>query len=103
MEKIKALVEEYGSIAIAVYFTIFGVVLAGFFFSIMWLSGSESGKGFGASLFAAWVATKVTQLPRIGATLALTPIIGMAIRKRRGTGPDGDSRKAENDKKGSEP
>ena len=83
MEKIKALFEEYGSLAFVIYFTIFGLVLAGFFFSIVWASGTESGAGLGGSLFLAWASTKVTQIPRIGATLALTPIIGMALRKRK--------------------
>jgi hypothetical protein len=87
MEKIKALFEEYGSLALVIYFTIFGLVLAGFFFSIVWVSGTESSTGLGGSLFAAWAATKVTQLPRIGATLALTPIIGVVLRKRRGGSP----------------
>jgi hypothetical protein len=85
MEKIKALFEEYGTLAFVIYFTIFGLVLVGFFFSIVWASGTESTTGFGGSLFLAWASTKVTQLPRIGATLALTPIIGAALRKRKGS------------------
>lgn len=83
-EKLKAIIEEYGTIAIATYFVIFALVLLGFFFAILWgfeVGGVTGGLGVGGALGAAWVATKVTQPARILATLALTPILGMALRR----------------------
>jgi hypothetical protein len=81
MEKFKQLMEEYGSIAIGVYLTIFVLVIGGFFVSFQWLSGTESAAGTGATLGAAWLATKGTQPLRIGATLALTPLVGGIFKR----------------------
>jgi hypothetical protein len=84
-EKLKALMAEYGRLAMMTYFAIFALVLTAFYLAIA--SGfhpSTSTEGMG-TLAAAWLATKLTQPLRIGATLALTPIIGLALKRVRGT------------------
>lgn len=88
-ERLKALLEEYGKIAIAVYFSIFLLVIAGFAIAIrlgIQIEGSTEptgGLGLAATLGAAWVAAKVTQPLRILATLLLTPIIGKIAQRMR--------------------
>ena len=48
------------------------------------------GLGFWAIIFASWVIAKATQVPRIAATLALTPI---AAKWWRGRGSDSETTK----------
>lgn len=85
-ERMKGLYDEYGKIAIAIYFAIFFLVIAGFAVAIQMgfkVEGADesSGLGLAATLGAAWVAAKVTQPLRILATLVLTPVVGKLIRK----------------------
>lgn len=72
--KLTRLVAEYGRVAIAVYFTLFfGVLIA----SYLAISAGWSPKGVAGNAgawTAAYVATKLTQPLRIGATLLLTPL-----------------------------
>lgn len=75
MEKLKALLAEYGSLAITIYFVIFGVVFAGFAIAISAGFEPEGAAGNAGTIGAAWLATKLTQPLRIGATLLLTPIV----------------------------
>jgi hypothetical protein len=84
-EKLKALIAEYGRLAIITYFTIFALVLSAFYLAIVsGVDPSGSAQSMG-TLGAAWLATKLTQPLRIGLTLVLTPIIGVAIKRIRGT------------------
>jgi hypothetical protein len=83
-EKMKALLAEYGQVAIATYFTLFVLTLAGFAIAIKLGFEPESAAGTAGVLGAAWVATKLTQPIRILATLALTPLVAAAVKKVRG-------------------
>jgi hypothetical protein len=85
-ERFSALLKEYGPVAFLVYFSIFFVCIAGFSVAIkaglaetlsqqfdVQLDGTG---GLAGTLFAAWAVTKVIQVPRIFATLVLTPLVG---------------------------
>jgi hypothetical protein len=85
-EKLVAFFDEFGSLAVVVYFSIFGLTLAGFFVAILWgvqAGGVSEGASTFASLVAAYGATKLTQPLRIGATLAVTPPIALLARRRK--------------------
>lgn len=71
----KTIVAEYGPIALAVYFTIFAVVLLGGWAAIHLGWRPQSVSGNVGALTAAYLATKATQPLRIAATLALTPLV----------------------------
>lgn len=83
MEKLKALLAEYGSLAITIYFIIFGAVLAGFAIAISAGFEVEGTAGTAGTIGAAWLATKLTQPLRIGATLLLTPIVAKLRPKKK--------------------
>ena len=85
-ERFSMLLKDYGFVAFGVYFGIFFLSILVFAVAIkaglgdslaqrfdVELSGAG---GLGATLFAAWVLTKAIQIPRILATLALTPVVG---------------------------
>ena len=72
--KYEALIAEYGAIAFTVYFSIFFLTLAGFFFAIQRGLEVDAAAGHVGTLGGAYAATKLTQPVRILATLALTPI-----------------------------
>jgi hypothetical protein len=77
---------EYGGLALWVYFSIFAIVLVGFALAIQLGFKGESTAATAGTWGAAWVATKLTQPLRIGATFVLTPLIGNLRRRfRRGT------------------
>jgi hypothetical protein len=86
-ERFTTLFNDYGSVAIGVYFTIFALSIA--VFAIALRTGLdlkalserlgvqlEGAGGTAGTLFAAWVLTKAIQVPRIFATLVLTPLVG---------------------------
>lgn len=74
--KLKQLLAEYGPVAAAIYFTLFFGVLVGSYLAIHAGWAPEGVAGNAGAWTAAYVATKLTQPLRIGATLALTPIVG---------------------------
>lgn len=89
-DKLKTFLEEHGPIALWVYFSIFGLVLLGFFLAARWgfeAGGASDSVGVWGALGAAYVATKATQPLRIGATFLLTPAVGVALRRRKKTLP----------------
>jgi hypothetical protein len=90
-ERLNALMTEYGSLALYVYFIIFAIVLVSFALAIQLGFKTDSTAGTAGTWGAAWVATKLTQPLRIGATLLLTPIIGNVRRRLRGGGPPPDA------------
>ncbi len=86
-ERFTALLRDYGPVAFGVYFSIFLLCIAVFAFAIQAGLDTQAlaGKlgieveGVGetaGTLFGAWVVTKAIQIPRIFATLVLTPMIG---------------------------
>lgn len=81
--KLKNLLAEYGRVAIWTYFSIFALVLTGFATAIALGASVESSEGGAGTLGAAWVATKLTQPLRIGATLLLTPLVATVVRRVR--------------------
>lgn len=86
-DRLEALLQKYGKLALIIYFTIFGLVLAGFAIAIRAGVQVESAAGEAGTLAAAWVATKLTQPLRIVATLVLTPIVGKVLDKFRKAPP----------------
>jgi hypothetical protein len=82
-EKLTALLAEYGKVAIYLYFAIFALVFAGFTIAIAAGVDVESAAGGAGLVGAAWLATKLTQPLRILATLALTPIVGKLLARRK--------------------
>jgi hypothetical protein len=83
-EKLKSLLAEYGNVALATYFAIFLLTLAGFYIAISLgfkTEGTASGLGV---LGAAYVATKLTTPLRIAGTLLATPLVAAVVRKVRG-------------------
>lgn len=82
--KLQALFAEYGAIAVGTYLSIFALTLAGFSAAIGF--GFEvEGMAAGAGTFgAAYLATKLTQPLRIGATLLMTPVVAGVWHRFRG-------------------
>jgi hypothetical protein len=87
-QRLEHLLKEYGKVAIATYFTIFGLVLAGFVVALQMGVQVEGAAKEGGLLVAAYVATKLTQPLRIGATLVLTPLVARLVRRGRPPPPD---------------
>ena len=77
----RELFEKYGPVAITTYFAIFFLTLFAFFWAIRMGWKTTSVTGTAGTLGAAYVATKLTQPLRIGATLLLTPLLA-ALRDR---------------------
>lgn len=80
-DRLEALLQKYGKVALVIYFSIFGLVLAGFAIAIRAGVQVESAAGEAGVLGAAWVATKLTQPLRILATVVLTPVVAK-LRER---------------------
>lgn len=85
--KLKQLLADYGPVAATIYFTLFFGILIGFYFAISAGWAPEGVAGNVGAWTAAYVATKLTQPLRIGATLVLTPIVGR-LWPRRGVKAD---------------
>lgn len=86
-ERFEALIAEYGKFVVSLYFGIFFLTWTGFAFAIQ--NGFEvesAGAGVG-TWAAAYVATKLTQPIRIGATLVLTPIVARLFGRRKPQSP----------------
>ena len=81
----RALLAEYGAVAVVVYFVIFFAALGGFWIAIRAGWRPAGAVGNVGTFAAAYVATKLTQPLRIGATLVLTPIVARLYERVRGT------------------
>jgi hypothetical protein len=81
MNKIQDLIEEYGKIALVVYLVLWGIVVLVTLAAIALGYTGEKVSGVWAMFVASWVMAKVTQIPRIAATVALTPLVAAKIRK----------------------
>jgi len=87
-ERLKALFADYGKIAIYTYFTLSILTIAGFAIAIGFGVGPTSASGVLGCIGAGWVAGKATMPLRILATLAITPLIAMLVRKRKKPDPE---------------
>jgi hypothetical protein len=88
---LKHILAEYGAVAVVVYLVIFTLVLFGFWAAIRLGWRSDAVGAHVGAFTAAYLATKVTQPLRIGATLLLTPAVARLyervvarVRPRRG-------------------
>lgn len=73
--RFERLLEEYGKVAIVTYLVLWVGTMA-FFYVAITLGFEIEGVAAGAGgLGASWLAAKVTQPLRIGATLVLTPLV----------------------------
>lgn len=79
--KFKQLLAEYGPVAVLIYFTLFFAVLVGFYAAIYVGWAPEGVAGNAGAWTAAYLATKLTQPLRIGATIVLTPLAGRLWRR----------------------
>ena len=75
---------EYGAVAVVVYFTIFFVVLFGFWAAFHFGWHPSSAAGTVGVWTAAYIATKLTQPVRIIATLAITPFVAKLYERVTG-------------------
>jgi len=94
-KRLEKLLAEYGKVALVTYLVLFGLVLFGFCVAIAFGIGIkvESATGGIGTLGAAYVATKLTQPLRIGATVVLTPIFARALAAMKRHGWCGRPRK----------
>jgi hypothetical protein len=81
MNKIQDLIEDYGKIALVIYLVLWASVLLVTLAAISLGYTGEKVSGVWAMIVATWVMAKVTQIPRIAATVALTPLVAAKIRK----------------------
>lgn len=80
--KLKQILAEYGPIAVAIYLTLFFAVLVGIYMAINAGWAPEGIAGNAGAWTAAYLATKLTQPLRIGATVLLTPIVGRLWQRK---------------------
>jgi hypothetical protein len=88
---VQNLLAEYGTVAVIVYFAIFFATLGGFWLAIRFGWRPSSAAGTVGTWAAAYIATKLTQPLRIGATLVITPVAAKLyerVRGRRGPAPN---------------
>ena len=81
---VQNLLAEYGTVAVVVYFTIFFATLFGFWLAISMGWRPSSAAGTAGTWAAAYIATKLTQPIRIGATLVITPFVAKLYERVRG-------------------
>lgn len=79
--------ERFGSVALGTYLAIFALTLFGFWVAIRMGFEPQSVTAGAGTLGAAWVATKLTQPVRIGATVVLTPIVATFLARFRRRDP----------------
>jgi hypothetical protein len=82
-QRLKDLLAEYGRIALFVYLVLFVLTLAGFYIALSAGFSVEGTAEAAGTLGAAYLATKATQLLRIGATIILTPAVAAVVHRFR--------------------
>lgn len=75
--------ERFGSVALGTYLTIFALTLVGFWVAIRMGFEPEGVTAGAGTVGAAYVATKLTQPLRIGATIVLTPLVAAVLARAR--------------------
>jgi hypothetical protein len=86
--KIQHLIDEYGKIALVIYLVLWAAVILGTFGAIAFGFTGEKVSGVWAMLLASWVIAKITQIPRVAATIALTPVVASWMRKQKDSPAD---------------
>ena len=76
--------QEYGAVGMVVYLVIWVLTVIGFYVAISAGIEIEGVVGESSTLFAAWVAAKVTQPLRIAIVLAVTPVVAALWHRVRG-------------------
>jgi hypothetical protein len=84
------LLAEFGTIALVTYLVIALVVFTGFVVAIRMGFQVESTAANAGTFGAAWIGLKLTQPIRIGATVALTPLVAWVARRGRAAEVDPD-------------
>ncbi len=74
-ERYQQMILQYGGVALAVWYTLFFIVLL----PSAYLAWSEGGLSVWAALGAGWVAAQPTKLVRIPLFLVITPIVARWI------------------------
>lgn len=87
LERLKTLIAEYSGVALGTYFAIFGLVFTAFALAISFGVDVSSAPGGVGLIAGAYLATKVTQPLRIGATLLLTPIVARVLKRQPSRSP----------------
>lgn len=79
--------EEFGRVAVGTYLVLFAGTMLGFWIAIR-MGFEPAGAAAGAgTVGAAWVATKLTQPLRIGATIVATPLVAAVLSRLRTSEP----------------
>jgi hypothetical protein len=74
-ERFKALILDYGPVALALHFLMFGLTVAGFYVAIQLGFQVDSTGGKASALGAAYVAAQLTKPVRWIALFVLTPLV----------------------------
>lgn len=82
-ERLSAHMAEYGKLALYTYLTLSLLAIAGFSIAIGAGLSPSSATGVIGTIGAGWLAAKATMPLRILATLALTPLVALLLRKWR--------------------
>jgi len=89
--RLKKLIAQYGNVALYTYLALSLLAIVGFSLAIGLGFGATSAGDVLGTIGAGWLAAKATMPLRILATLALTPLIGsMLARRRKARGEDDD-------------
>jgi hypothetical protein len=82
-ERYEKLVAEYGWTAVGVYVSLYLGTWFAFWVAITQGIDVGTAAAGAGTIGGAWVATKVTQPIRIGATLVITPLVVAGLRRLR--------------------
>lgn len=88
-ERLSAHFAEYGKLALYTYLTLSLLAIAGFSIAIGVGLAPSSATGVIGTIGAGWLAAKATMPLRILATLALTPLVALLLRKWRPSPDEG--------------
>lgn len=90
-ERLTAQFNEYGKIAIITYFTISILAIVGFSIAIGIGYQPSTATGVFGVIFAGWIAAKATLPIRLVITLAITPVVAVAVNRFFPKRPDPDA------------
>jgi hypothetical protein len=82
-ERLRPMIDRYGAVAVVVYVVIALSVFFGSYLAMQRGWKPESVAGTAGTWAAAYVFYKVTMIPRIGATVVLTPAVAWLLERLR--------------------